>query len=70
MFKTGDEDADDGDDTETPTKSGYTSCACRDCMEIAISNDTRRPDLCGECEDAGCDADGASDCRVDGGEER
>lgn len=42
--------------------SGYTDCACRDCMEIAISNDTRHPDLCNECEDAGCDATGASEC--------
>ena len=24
--------------------SGYTSCACRDCMEIAISNDVSAPD--------------------------
>jgi hypothetical protein len=38
--------------------SGYTACACRDCMDIAISSvyNGRRlqPVLCQDCEDAGC----------------
>lgn len=36
--------------------SGYTDCACRDCFDVAVSNDMDRPDLCGECSDAGCEA--------------
>ena len=35
--------------------SGYTECACRDCFEIAISENETKPELCSECEDAGCD---------------
>ena len=34
--------------------SGYTNCACRDCMDITVSSDTSRPELCTECTDAGC----------------
>lgn len=46
--------------------SGYTHCACRDCFDETISSDTRRPELCSLCEEAGCDADGDSECqRVD-----
>lgn len=30
--------------------SGYTACKCRDCMEIAVSNDVLDPDYCNECE--------------------
>lgn len=40
---------------------GYCSCACRDCMEIAISNKDE-PTLCWECEEAGCDVEGNSGC--------
>ena len=32
------------------TQSGYTPCKCRDCMEIAISNDMANPDYCHDCE--------------------
>lgn len=32
--------------------SGYTSCACRDCMDIALGNE---PVLCWECEEAVCE---------------
>lgn len=35
--------------------SGYTHCACADCFEIAVSNDSDDPDYCNECEEAGCD---------------
>jgi len=34
--------------------SGYTHCACRDCFNIAISSDTGEPELCSDCEAAGC----------------
>ena len=30
--------------------SGYTNCACRDCMEIAFDGG-----FCHECEEAGCE---------------
>lgn len=42
--------------------TGYVHCACRDCFEIAIADDDNGPALCHECEEAGCDADGASEC--------
>ena len=38
--------------------SGYTPCACRDCMDTVVSNDMGDPDMCSECEEAGCDRDG------------
>ena len=47
--------------------SGYTDCRCRDCFEIAVSNDTDNPDFCHECETAGCESD--SECCVDRGNE-
>lgn len=40
--------------TENFTTSGYTPCACRDCMDIAISSDQSQPELCSECKAAGC----------------
>jgi hypothetical protein len=45
--------------------SGYVSCACRDCFDIAIaSNDESEPAaMCGDCEDAGCEPD--SECQRD-----
>lgn len=42
--------------------SGYTNCACRDCFDIAMSDDVNKPDLCWECDRAGCDAEGHSEC--------
>lgn len=42
--------------------SGYTSCKCRDCFEIAVSDDMDDPDFCGDCEEAGCEED--DDCQV------
>ena len=47
------------------SQSGYTACACRDCFDVAISDDMAHPELCGDCEDAGCDADGESECERD-----
>jgi hypothetical protein len=41
--------------TETP-ESGYTPCACRDCMDTTVSSDASKPELCSECRDAGCTA--------------
>lgn len=37
------------------TRSGYTPCACRDCMDVTVSADTSAPELCSACEDAGCE---------------
>lgn len=47
---------------------GYVNCICRDCMAVAVCG---RPagqkhmaehHLCSECEEAGCDATGKSEC--------
>lgn len=35
-------------------QSGYTPCACRDCMDITVSSDMAQSELCSECQDAGC----------------
>jgi hypothetical protein len=43
--------------------SGYTHCACRDCMETVMSDDMAHPDLCSDCEEAGCEPD--SECCVE-----
>ena len=45
--------------------SGYTECGCRDCMEIAISTGDE-PELCHECEEAGCEAGADSECCAPG----
>lgn len=42
-------------------RSGYVDCACRDCMNPAISGDGK-PALCGECSQTGCDWDGLQEC--------
>lgn len=39
---------------ETITTSGYTPCACRDCTDVTVSSDMAQPELCEECEEAGC----------------
>jgi hypothetical protein len=49
--------------------SGYVSCKCRDCLEIAIASDNEGA-YCHECEDAGCPdyqgVDGMSqECQVE-----
>ena len=49
--------------------SGYTPCACRDCMEIAISNDIQNPDMCWECVDAQCELDTKCQCQRPSDEE-
>lgn len=45
------------------SESGYTPCRCRDCMEVAMSDDWRVPAFCWECEEAGCEED--SSCQVE-----
>lgn len=45
--------------------SGYTDCACRDCFDVAISNDVARPELCLLCKDAGCEPNNGQ-CQRDG----
>jgi hypothetical protein len=49
--------------TSYVVKSGYTPCACRDCFETAVSSDMNVPELCCECEDAGCEAHAETECR-------
>lgn len=39
---------------ETAPQSGSTPCACRDCMDVAMSGDWTRPEVCEECREAGC----------------
>jgi len=56
----------DASEYRSACTSGYTDCACRDCFEIAISDDMAHPDLCNECEEAGCDAEGESECEAPG----
>lgn len=36
-------------------RSGYTPCACRDCMDTTVSSDVTKPELCTECKGAGCE---------------
>lgn len=47
--------------------SGYCPCACRDCFEFAIGDDDDEPALCLECEEAGCDCSGESECEQEYG---
>lgn len=42
--------------------SGYTYCGCPGCFNEVVSDDMDHPDLCDECEEAGCDGEG--DCEV------
>ena len=51
--------------TAANRESGYTHCACRDCMDVAISARISHPELCLLCKDAGCDATGESECNRD-----
>jgi len=37
--------------------SGYTACACPDCMAIAVAGDDEQRSLCRACEEAGCSPD-------------
>lgn len=49
-------------------QSGYAHCACRDCMEIIVANNPARPELCDECNTAGCGdpaAQGWPECQRD-----
>lgn len=48
-----------------PASAGYTHCACRDCFDETVSSDETKPELCSLCEEAGCDADGKSECCVE-----
>ena len=41
--------------------SGYTDCACRDCFDVTVSSDVSNPEMCHDCEDAGCAPD--SECQ-------
>ena len=44
--------------------SGYHDCPCPTCFEIAIGcDDADNPDMCSECDEAGCDGD--NECSVE-----
>jgi hypothetical protein len=49
--------------------SGYMSCGCPECFEIAIGSADDAIVLCWECKEAGCDAEGSCQCERDGDEE-
>lgn len=51
-------------DDDDDTSGGYCDCACRDCFEIAIGKAGRA--LCGECEEAGCEAGAEAECKAEG----
>ena len=42
--------------------SGYTDCACRDCFNVAVSDNTAHPELCADCADTGCSPNGDAEC--------
>lgn len=45
--------------------AGYTSCPC--CGYDTISSDATAPEMCSDCEEAGCEADGSEPaCTADG----
>lgn len=49
--------------------SGYHSCPCRDCFEIAIgATELGRPALCGDCSESGCvpEYEGGGECDAPG----
>lgn len=49
------------------TQSGYTPCKCRDCMEIAVSNDVESPDYCNACEgNCGPEFTLSAECQAEG----
>jgi len=50
-----------GNPASGPLRTGYTSCACRDCMETAIG--TPGEALCHDCEAAGCEAGADAECQ-------
>lgn len=45
-----------------PHRKGYVPCACRDCFDVAIGDGTERPAYCHDCETAGCEDMGLSEC--------
>jgi hypothetical protein len=47
------------------SESGYTYCACRDCMDVSISTRIDTPELCLLCKDAGCEPNNGECCRDD-----
>ena len=48
----------------TTAESGYTWCGCRDCFEIVIGP-MDRPELCSDCQEAGCEIDSGECQRFD-----
>ena len=57
--------------TKKPVSSGYVSCACRDCMELAIHSPSKKLSYGAACEAAGCPDDQSvpgmsQECRAPG----
>ena len=46
--------------------SGYTHCACRDCMDTVMSSDTSKRELCEACKEAGCSVGIVRDADIPG----
>jgi hypothetical protein len=42
--------------------TGYCDCPCRDCFDISMTNSDGEPSLCSDCEEAGCNETGDSEC--------
>lgn len=42
--------------------SGYADCKCLDCFELVVVSDTRKPEFCDACKDAGCEEN--QECQV------
>jgi hypothetical protein len=58
------EEAEERHDLDLIGTGGYVSCACRDCMEIAIG--ARGDAICSDCEEAGCEAGAEAECSARG----
>ncbi len=52
------ESAEDPSDDAAEGGSGYSDCACRDCFDVAVSSNVKKPALCSDCSDAKCSDDG------------
>ena len=46
-----------------PCKSGYCDCPCRDCFEVSQTDFDGNPQLCSDCEESGCSAEGNAECQ-------
>lgn len=35
--------------------TGYCDCLCRDCFNVAVTDNHGNPQMCGPCQHAGCE---------------